>query len=1051
MMDHFSDTNPTITAGAPLPPHALQIEDSPAHWRADRALPVALSLQPSLSWVVPLHHDGQQQSSYRIVARRRGDGEGVPLWDSGVVISPNNSGIVWAGAELVAGDAVQWAVQVADERGMVSDWSSLGGFLVPPQNSSQWRAQWISVAPTMAARTVFTMPAGSVIRSAILHFAGQGLLRVVVDGTYINSDARDPSDSALPRSVSRSYDVTAALHAAGGEHALALVGARGHLHPVIGRVRMLAELHLEFDDGSRHVVSTDGRWQECRTSLDTESAFYAEVHDRRRPDEWVEAVHCAHERVRSAEDIDAPGTAALPARVEPDAGPPVRAVRTLHGAVIHESADVVVVDLGENVAARSRIEVTGTVAGQRITVIHGELLDGDRVSTANLTMPDDRERERQVIAWTCGNDGEEIITPWFSIHGFRYVEIRGLGTARLMTVSAAVTHSDVSQTGRFESSDALLTRLVDMARRTQLNNTHAHPEDCPTREQAGWTGDAAVSAEAALCHLDMAAVYRNWLADLALDQLESGGIPGVSPFLQGPDRAQPADPVWGSALTEIPWQYWHATGKFPLIESLMPTMRRWADWQYAATVDGLIVAADISYGADWLALRQTPPVLLQTAAAERSLRTVAAFETELGLHDLAAWRVEQADELRAAARDRLWDPRGGVWGNGSQASLGTAIAAGWVAADEIASLGEQLRALVRAAGDRLTTGFAATQSTVRALSSLDGGSSLLDCVHQELEPGIGAMLHLGPGTLWETWWREEPTLGIASLDHIGLAAPFAAWAWTEIAGLRCLKPGFVRFAVDPRLCALVDSVSICRMTPHGLIEWRWERHGDVVDGRLTVPIGATAVLPDGRELGPGRHAVTLAGSTSVPQEPGIPRAVRPGTRLWLGDGRDEGRWSVAASHRIDGRWVCSPVFHEPLPGPLRVLQFGPLRRGSSAVARLDLPDPLVVTAECFVFALIDLDTPQLPGQRLIPLVRVIGERGTVHSAETRWLPVAWNRVSADLNDWPAGERITAVEVGVRWNGDVDVARGPETALPDEITVFTFTIGEVGWSSAKRTW
>jgi hypothetical protein len=107
----------------------------------------------------------------------------------------------------------------------------------------------------------------------------------------------------------------------------------------------------------------------------------------------------------------------------------------------------------------------------------------------------------------------------------------------------------------------------------------------------------------------------------------------------------------------------------------------------------------------------------------------------------------------------------------------------------------------------------------------------------------------------------------------------------------------------------------------------------------------------------------------------------------------------------------------------------------------------------FVFALFDLDNGLLPGQEVVPFVSVVGTSGARRTGKARWLPVTWTRAAVDLDDWPEGELIEALEVGVLWTGELDLARGPAPAgsSPSSCENFVVRIGETGMSSAKRTW
>lgn len=1018
-------------------------EDAPA----GVALTVATSATPRLGWVLPLQRTGQAQTAWHVRASATGDPRvRGDLWDSGTVATSANSDVDWAGAPLQPHTHALWTVRTTDELGVVSDWATPAPLVTGPLTAADWKGQWITFPTAHSASTRFRVP-GDVIR-ATLHFAAAGVVRAVIDDTAINPNALDPADSSLARAVSRSYDATPFLDPTATTHTVSMVATLGHYGQVLDRPRVLAELHLELEDGSTHVVATSSEWRCSPSQLISDEPFYLEEHDARRD---------GHGRVVGAPvALVAEDTLPVPGVVTPDAGPAVRIVREVEAALIGEPAPgVKVFDLGENLAGRVRVVVEGGDADRRIVVAHGEKLDGHgRVDSTNIRLPSDRDRERQLLAWTTAGSTEspEIISPWFAVHGFRYVEVRGLTNERII-VSAGVLHSAVEQTGWFRSSEPKLNRLVDMAMRTQLNNTHGLPEDCPTREQAGWTGDAAASVEAALAHLDLSPVYNHWLVDVALDA-RHGAVLGVSPHVQSEGHLQPSDPVWGAALTEIPWQQWWATGGIGHVRALLPAMRAWADWQLGTVEEGVVRNADISYGADWLALQQTPPVMLQTAAVIRSLRALADLEEALEHTAEAMIRRSQADGLSATATRILHDEVDAIWANDSQASIALALVTGLATDGERVRLQTRLSQQVVDRGNRLSSGFAGTKAVVRALAEYDGGSTLLAAVLQEEQPGIGSMLVEGPGTFWEAWWIDDENVGVASLDHIGLGAPFAAWAWQFVAGLRATEPGFRRFVVEPRLTTAVSSAAVQRMTRHGMIDVAWTARDGAFVCDVTVPVGTTAdiVVPGGETvtIDSGHHSVRRAIPLLTPVVNRVEsRAPRPGeiwkSSAWRPVGSDT---SVEMEHEVV---VCSPVFHEPIPAPTLSISIANFEPDDERWVTLHPGAPLDLTAASFAFAHVDIDGPYLTGRVVRVLLRLTSSDGTSVVAEARPLPIAWNRVSVDLSDWAGRSSVVAVDVGVRWHDEHDVGRGPFVPLPDVQRFLAMRVGLVGWTSSARTW
>ncbi len=1013
----------------------------------DRFVSVITVPRPRLAWVVPLVRNGQQQTAYRIVvSTSRVPAERPDIWDSGLVESVQNTSIPWGPAPIPPHTRYFWSVCTRDENGTVSDWSAPSAVESAAYEFADWDAEWMSPPATHA--TTVTVPGVAGLAHARLSLAGWGPARVLVNETVVNDGEFGPTDSALARATSRTYDVTDLVTAE--PFTVTVIASLGHYRLVLDRPRVLIELRIRFLDGTITVIGGSADWLTTPTEVTVDDPFYLEEHDLRP------------RRTGAGHPVDvvrSNARPASPASVVPNAGPPVRAVRAVEGRLVERPVEGVrVFDLGENVAGRVVLSLGALPVGCRVTSVQGEKLTSDgRVDTTNIRLPDDRHRERQVFAVVSAGQ-PTVASPWFAVNGFRYVEVVGLPESADARVSASVIHSDVERTGSLTTSVPELDAIVDYAVRTQLNNTLGLPEDCPTREQSGWTGDASVSAEAALAHLDLSDVYRNWLIDVALEADVEGGIPGVAPQLHGAYGRQPVDPVWGSAITEIPWHVWWATGDAWRIEPMLPAMRRWADWQMTSLVRGVVRRPGISFGADWLAPAQTPPVLLQTGAVVSSLRALADLEEALGNTAFAANRRAQAAEVVEAARLQLRDPVEGTWGNDSQGSSATALVSGLAKESDVEALRARLGSDVRERGDRLSSGFSATKAVVRALADADGGSALLDAVKQRSQPGIGAMLVDGPGTFWETWWIDDDNVGVASLDHIGLGAPFSAWVWRDVAGLRPLEPGFRRFAIEPRLTSRVTSSSLSRETPHGTIQAAWHVDGGRFFCDVTVPVGAVAEVrvPGGAtvELPAGIHSFDRAY-----RAPEVVSARRPEPgrelkgELWLSDGALQA-WEPSGGTTVTvqrSNFVCTPVYHEPIPAPTLDVVIPDFVEGFDHMLVMRQDGPLDLGAASFVFANFDTDNPGVVGRAVRVIVRLRSSDGTSADGTARPLPIAWNRVAVDVSEWPGRTSVVEVAVGIRWTDDLDPAFGPALPLPPEPRRFAYRLGRIGWSNAAITY
>ncbi|MEU4362659.1 family 78 glycoside hydrolase catalytic domain [Promicromonospora sp. NPDC023987] len=1037
--------------------------------RDDRFVVLATSPRPRLSWSLPLVRDGQAQTAFEAVVR---DESGAPAWTSGIVESVDP----WTrvAVDLAPHTLGTYTVRCRDEAGAWSPWAAPVPLETGPHALTDWGgASWVATPPPAVARRAFELSKAP--RRARLHLTAQGLVRASVNGTPVNASASDPSRTDAGLALFRTYEVTDLV--VPGPNVLDLAVARGEWARTSLDPRVLATLVVEHADGTRTFHGTGAGLLLGTGQVTIEEPFYLEAHEPGRGPELGTA--CVSVLSPGGPSPRGPGNdvAEPPRTVLPDPGPPVHVVEALVPAPVASAAPGVrIFDVGMNVAGRSRLIIEDPLPqGTVVQAVHGEHLGSDgRLDTTNLTMPFDHGRVRQAVRYTigarAGGAAGHTLEPWFSYHGFRYLEVTGLPAESRMRVEVRTLHSDLRPTGDLATDAPLVDALVARGRRTVLNNVHGIPEDCPTREQSGWTGDTASAAELQHAAFDMQAFFTKWLADLRTSQQADGAIPAIAPDVR-PERV-PADPVWGAALQRVLENHWLHYGDLDVVLETLPALRGWVDFQLScAGADGTISLAPISYGHDWLALEQTPPELHHTAATLDALRVLATFEELTGAAEAAGLRRTQAGALRQAARAAFVDPTAGPAGlsvgNGSQGSLAVAVESGWLTPAESAAAVARLDRAVRRRGNRVSSGFATTRTVVRALARHGRSQVLFDALHQPVEPGIGAMLDHGPGTFWECWWVDPGNTGTGSLDHVGLGGPFAAWAWEFLAGVRPVAGGYARFVVEPSVVAGLTRLSLDTETVRGRVEVRLDRDGSRLGLALTVPVGAEALvrLPGSAEriAGPGRHR--FVADVPVPQPVVPPAGPEAAAAPWaptstdvdgdalllqaaIADQRFEPAGSTSAVAVLDRGLRCMPVPHAQLEGPVLRVSGGlagePGAAGEPAgpLTRLRLPGPLDLTQARFVFAMFDLCSD--PSARALRTeLRLVSADGATLVATSRLWPAGWVRTTLAVADWTGAGAVVAIEAGVRYvDGGTTAPSGPPAV---------FHLGQIGFSRARPTW
>ena len=880
-------------------PNRLRV-DAQGPTAGGRVVIVSPTGRPRLSWLVPLHHPGHRQTAFRVlVCQASAD----PRFEEQAV----GSGIVssdvpawWMTAKLDPHTQYCWTVSVQDDRGEWSEFAAPAQFETGAFSLADWAGSWVSHQSPEMLRMTFDLT--TLPFRARLNLAAQGLVRAVLNGTEVNSDSLDPSRTDRSRALYRCFDVSDLCEA--GVNTLDFKLGSGEWHRSGLDPRLLADIVADLKDGSRVHVGTGKGMLSAPGQVLIEEPLYLE-HQVLNAGEAQFKSSPALRVFNTSEVINSAN--APPNQVEADSTQPVRFCKEYVPTELHRVDEIRVFDIGTNIAGRSRAVLRTPLAdGITVRIAHGEILGSDgRLDTTNISMPFDAGRARQVVEYVVRGYPGEILEPVFAYHGFRYIEVTGLPEKAELFVTARAMHTDLDQISVLETDAANIGILTDRSCQTFLNNVHGVPEDCPTREQSAWTGDSAAITELSFSAFDTESFYRKWLGDLRTSQRPDGAIPAIAPDSR--EAKQPSDPVWGAALHRVLVGHWLHYGDREVVHDNLPALRRWVEFQLACKDDeGVIGLAPISFGQDWLALEQTPTRLLHTAATIESLETLAELEDVVG-HDAEGFtRREQASALRLSARQVFFDESNGVFANGSQASNSLAVTTGILTEADRNAAAELIETDVRARGDRISSGFAATHAVIAALGATGRSQAIFDMIGQQDEPGIGAMLNHGPGTLWECWWIDQTNNGTGSLDHVGLGGPFAGWVWQSLAGLRPIAPGYSRFIVDPCDVRGVTTLTVTTRTVRGDIHLSWERNSENLAIEITVPVSSEAVLPwpDGTEvvLGPGSHSLTRPPRDGLaPHRPGVPVA-------WLGSPVAERPSDVDRARNLMGS--ISPYFEK---------------------------------------------------------------------------------------------------------------------------------------------
>ncbi|MBN2182131.1 MAG: family 78 glycoside hydrolase catalytic domain, partial [Sedimentisphaerales bacterium] len=331
------------------------------------------------------------------------------------------------------------------------------------------------------------------VTRASLYVTALGLYEMHINGERVGGDYFTPGWTNYDKRLHYySYDVTDMISR--GNNAVGAILARGWYAGYIGSKRrknfygesprLLAQLEIEYRDGSVQTIVTDDSWKAGYGPIIESDFLMGETYDgRKEMFGWNGAGFndLKWDKVAVADKYEGI-LAAYP-------GVTVQKIMELKPKKVTEpKKGVYVFDMGQNFAGFVRLKAKGKT-GDKIALRFAEMLNPDgTIYTMNL------RGARCTDTYILKGSGEEIWEPRFTYHGFRYVEMTGCsqkpGTD---AITGIVVHSNTPSVASFECSDQMVNQLYSNIVWSQRSNFVEIPTDCPQRdERLGWTGDAQI-------------------------------------------------------------------------------------------------------------------------------------------------------------------------------------------------------------------------------------------------------------------------------------------------------------------------------------------------------------------------------------------------------------------------------------------------------------------------------------------------------------------------------------------------------------------------------
>lgn len=841
---------------------------APVDLRCDYAInPLGVdSPKPRLFWKLKSNQQNEKQTAYEILAassaqnlaRNKGD-----LWATGKMASDETIQIPYDGQGLVSSGQIFWKVRVWDNHGKVSAWSKPATWTMGILNSNDWHGQWIGATetniPSLLLRHEFVVKSSLRLKRALVNICGLGQYELTLNGKKVGDDFLSPGWSKYDKTcLYDTRDITAQLKE--GANAIGIELGNG-MYNVLGGGRytkfkrsfgpqkVIAQIRLEYSDGSVNYIGTDEHWRVAPGPITFSSIYGGEDCDARLLQAGWNKINFADSTWSPAVVVNGPGGELKGLSC---AAPPIKFFETHNSVSSHILPDGdIVFDLGQNAAHVPKITVSGP-AGAKVKLMPAELLAAD--GSINQSSIGAGHRGTIWCEYTKATDGAETWSPKFYYVGCRYIQVHLTPAVtngplpKIQSLAGIVIQSSSEPVGDFECSNDLFNRTHKLVRWAQRSNMVSLLTDCPHRERLGWLEQDHLNGPALRYEFDLGQLFTKIINDIADSQLTNGLVPTTAPeyaiFHEKDDPIHPRNnygdsPEWSATFIIAPWQQYEFDGDLNLFRIHYGEMKDYVSY-LGSRADNYIV----NYGlGDWfdvgprgLGVSQlTPIALTATAFYFQDAKIMAQAAALLGKNDDARQYSELAEKIRLAFNDKFYDATNRYYATDSQCANAIPLVMGICDSSNRTSVVDALIHDVRAHGNGLTAGDVGYRYLLRALADAGRSDVIFDINNQTNKPGYGMQLAKGKTSLTEGWD------GSFSQNHFMLGQ-IEEWFYHDLAGIQSGEGGFKRIVIAPHPVGDITWVHASYQSIRGDIVVNWKHYKGKFILEATIPPNTTATI-----------------------------------------------------------------------------------------------------------------------------------------------------------------------------------------------------------------
>lgn len=815
---------------------------------------------PFMSWIC---EEGIYQTAFQIVATENG----IEVWNSQKVAS--NEMHMSYGGNLTSRQQVKWQIRLWDENDVAGEWSDIASFEMGILNKEYFRAKWIN--PELNVNSERHLPASYLKKSfykkggknARLYITCHGLYVAYINGRRVGDFVLAPGTGNYQKKLAyQTYDVSDYL--VDGENEIQVILGDGWYRSCSGVVgdRNLygtdVSLYCQLEVDGKIICVSDETWLASQSGPirendmqqgETCNANYEVI------DDWheVKIENFGIQNLVCSNSV------------------PIKEWERFHGVIRVTPNGEKIIDFGQNIAGYVEFTVDAH-KGDKITLYHGEALDENGNFTNQNFQPGDRHKEggiQQKIEYVC-KEGLNYYKPTFTIHGFQYAKIETEVNLENAVFIAYAVYSQMEETGYFTCSNDNINQLLQNCKWSQKSNFCDIPTDCPTRERAGWTGDAGVFVDAGIYLMDCYPVFRKWLSECRLTQNEDGRIHIIAPPNEKPSELSDmlSESVgWGDACIIVPYALYKRYDDIYILKENYEMMKKWFSFLIAragksksgdqtekSPYQKFTIDTGFDFG-EWCEPEgmKSPMIGIATAYLSYSGKLLCEIARCLGKEEEAAYFLKISDNARKAYCYSYTN--NGKIISEHQCEYVRALAFGLLNEEESHQAAADLNEMIIKNGYHLNTGFLSTPFLCEELARYGYLESAYRLLLQDTVPSWLYEVKKGANTIWETWEgiKEDGTVH-ASLNHYSYGV-ISEWFFSGICGIKVKNDSLT---IEPKPHCLLKHAKAVYHSPIGRVESGWVSENGEFKYNFVIPsnVCAEVRLLDGRnfELTAGQYS-----------------------------------------------------------------------------------------------------------------------------------------------------------------------------------------------------